>query len=117
MTCFDHPDDVGPTRIAVAEDTGEMSHEMGDTVATQITSRWRDVSADGSSLKQSITTVTPASSGPTASPGISVLVPSELPNITRVDRSRRMLSRHGNINDDMIPDHVEIDFDRQRLRV
>ena len=101
LTSSNNPDVVRPTRIAVAEDTGEISHEMRDKVATQITSRQRD---------ESITLVTPASSDPMALPGISVLVPSELPNITRVDRSRRIcLNRNGNINDDTISDHVEND--------
>ena len=54
--------------------------------------------------------VTPASSDPMASLGICVFVPSELPSITRVDRSRILLkSRNGNIDDDTISDHVEND--------
>ena len=93
MIIPDHPDYVRPTRIAVADDIGEMSHEMRDKVAIRITKVG--------------CLVTPASSDPTASLGFSVFAPSELPNVTRVDRSRRFWSRHGNINDDTIPDHLE----------
>ena len=54
--------------------------------------------------------VTPVSSAPTASPGISVFAPWELPNVTRVDRSRSILNKSGSINDNTIQDHVENEF-------